>query len=154
MRHPFVDSPVLWYYLLLTRLLHIVDMKFLVLIAAALASVTPSIAAPSKDLVVPILQYVGDVIPNSYIVKLKDGASKDAHLSWLTSTLGSVVNITHNEWSPSVLNGYSGKSNHLYDALGITAGHLSHFCTQASSSRLLSPPFAPEAMWSTSRKTE
>ncbi|KAI0686606.1 serine protease [Earliella scabrosa] len=92
-------------------------MKFLVLIAAALASVTPSIAAPSKDLVVPILQYVGDVIPNSYIVKLKDGASKDAHLSWLASTLGSVVNITHNDWSPSVLNGYSG----ILQPLALTA---------------------------------
>ncbi|KAG8737114.1 subtilisin-like serine protease [Ceratobasidium sp. 414] len=47
--------------------------------AAALAVVLPALAAPTGN--VPINKFPGQVKPNSYIIKLKDGVSQDAHLT-------------------------------------------------------------------------
>ncbi|KAG8698954.1 subtilisin-like serine protease [Ceratobasidium sp. 394] len=52
--------------------------------AAALAVVLPALAAPTGN--VPINKFPGHVKPNSYIVKLKDGVSKDTHLNSIISS--------------------------------------------------------------------
>ncbi|KAG8714320.1 subtilisin-like serine protease [Ceratobasidium sp. 394] len=51
--------------------------------AAALAVVLPALAAPTGN--VPINKFPGQVKPNSYIIKLKDGVSKDTHLNSIIS---------------------------------------------------------------------
>ncbi|KAI0686607.1 peptidase S8/S53 domain-containing protein [Earliella scabrosa] len=87
-------------------------MRFLIVLATALASAATVGAAPSRNLK-PILRHAGEIIPRTFIVKLKDGASKEAHFGWVSSKLASVVNITHPDWSPRVLNGYSGTLSSL-----------------------------------------
>ncbi|KAG8714321.1 subtilisin-like serine protease [Ceratobasidium sp. 394] len=52
--------------------------------AAALAVILPALAAPTGN--VPINKFPGQVKPNSYIIKLKDGVSKDAHLNSIISS--------------------------------------------------------------------
>jgi cerevisin len=52
----------------------------------------------------------GDVIPNSYIVKLKDGVSRPSVYSWLGSVLGPDSSITHSDWHSDFFNGFAGKS--------------------------------------------
>ncbi|KAI0735129.1 serine protease [Earliella scabrosa] len=56
----------------------------------------------------PIVKFAGPTHPDSYIVTLKEGASKDAHLEWLTSVHGKSSNITHGEWQSDILHGFAG----------------------------------------------
>ena len=56
----------------------------------------------------PIVKFAGPTHPDSYIVTLKEGASKDAHLEWLTSVHGKSINITHGEWQSDILHGFAG----------------------------------------------
>ena len=81
--------------------------------AFALSSTfTVLLAAPALGSTSAVLKeidrYAGEVIQQSYIVKLKDGVSKAGHLEWLTSISDPTCNITHGEWEPSVLNGFGG----------------------------------------------
>jgi hypothetical protein len=59
-------------------------MKSLTLLIAAL--VAPAIAAPA---VIPIAKLAGPAKENSYIIKLKDGVSKDSHVARLLEYIGS-----------------------------------------------------------------
>ncbi|KAG9080127.1 subtilisin-like serine protease [Ceratobasidium sp. 370] len=71
--------------------------------AAALAAILPALAAPTGN--VPINKFPGQVKPNSYIIKLKDGVSKDAHLNSIISgfVAGSSVQYKYND----VFHGYA-----------------------------------------------
>ncbi|KAG9122532.1 subtilisin-like serine protease [Ceratobasidium sp. 392] len=51
-------------------------------LVAALSVLIPALAAPTN---IPISKHAGPVKANSYIIKLKDGVSKDAHLSFIIS---------------------------------------------------------------------
>ncbi|KAG8714145.1 subtilisin-like serine protease [Ceratobasidium sp. 395] len=70
---------------------------------AALAAIIPALAAPTGN--VPINKFAGQVKANSYIIKLKDGVSKDAHLSALISkfTTGSSLQYKYGD----VFHGYA-----------------------------------------------
>ncbi|KAJ1311909.1 hypothetical protein OPQ81_010369 [Rhizoctonia solani] len=65
-------------------------MRNLILVAAA--SVVLTLAAPVTN--VPITKYAGSVKPNSYIIKLKNNASKDSHIADLLS-ISSELKITY-----------------------------------------------------------
>nr|QIK03897.1 subtilisin-like serine protease precursor [Lignosus rhinocerotis] len=82
-------------------------MKFFTAVSAALLLLVPVIAAPPAALKT-VRASGGESLPDSYIVKLKDGVSKDAHLRWLSSNHGSDAVITHPQWSSRVLHGYAG----------------------------------------------
>ncbi|KAG8696485.1 subtilisin-like serine protease [Ceratobasidium sp. 394] len=71
--------------------------------AAALVVVLPALAAPTSN--VPINKFPGQVKPNSYIIKLKDGVSKDAHLNSVISSFvaGSSVQYKYGD----VFHGYA-----------------------------------------------
>jgi len=58
--------------------------------AAALAVILPALGAPAN---IPISKHAGPVKANSYIIKLKDGVSKDAHINALiaSATAGGVI---------------------------------------------------------------
>ncbi|CAE6469115.1 unnamed protein product, partial [Rhizoctonia solani] len=60
-------------------------MRTIFVSAATLAVILPSFAAPTPN--VPISKFAGQVKTNSYIIKLKDGVSKDAHISQLIAAL-------------------------------------------------------------------
>ncbi|KAG8685417.1 subtilisin-like serine protease, partial [Ceratobasidium sp. 423] len=70
--------------------------------AALLAAILPAFAAPTT---VPISKLAGPVKANSYIIKLKDGVSKDAHVDKLTAALtaGGKVQYKYGE----VFHGYA-----------------------------------------------
>ncbi|KAG8714144.1 subtilisin-like serine protease [Ceratobasidium sp. 395] len=70
---------------------------------AALAAIIPALAAPTGN--VPINKFAGQVKANSYIIKLKDGVTKDAHLSALISkfTAGSSLQYKYGD----VFHGYA-----------------------------------------------
>ncbi|KAG8709059.1 subtilisin-like serine protease [Ceratobasidium sp. 395] len=70
---------------------------------AALAAIIPALAAPTGN--IPINKFAGQVKANSYIIKLKDGVSKDAHLSTLISkfTAGSSLQYKYGD----VFHGYA-----------------------------------------------
>ncbi|KAH7327608.1 serine protease [Rhizoctonia solani] len=53
--------------------------------AAAFAVILPVFAAPTTN--VPISKFAGRIKANSYIIKLKDGVSKDAHINKLITAL-------------------------------------------------------------------
>ncbi|CAE7111017.1 unnamed protein product [Rhizoctonia solani] len=75
------------------------------LILSALAFVVPALSAPT---VVPITKHAGPVKANSYIVKLKDDASKSAILDLLKAVLkltGSL--ITYDACDPDQFNGFT-----------------------------------------------
>ncbi|KAG8709385.1 subtilisin-like serine protease, partial [Ceratobasidium sp. 423] len=59
-------------------------MKSFALVAAAL--VAPALAAPTA---IPITKLPGPTKDNSYVVKLKDGVSKDSHIAQLLEFIGS-----------------------------------------------------------------
>ncbi|CAE6393684.1 unnamed protein product [Rhizoctonia solani] len=59
-------------------------MKSFALVAAAL--IAPALAAPAA---IPITKLAGPVNENSYIIKLKDGVSKDSHVARLLEYIGS-----------------------------------------------------------------
>ncbi|KAG9091093.1 subtilisin-like serine protease [Ceratobasidium sp. 392] len=52
---------------------------------AALSVLIPALAAPTNTENVPLTEFAGRVKANSYIVKLKDNVSKDAHLTSIIS---------------------------------------------------------------------
>ncbi|KAG8786725.1 subtilisin-like serine protease [Ceratobasidium sp. 428] len=70
---------------------------------AVLAAIIPALSAPTSN--VPINKFAGQVKANSYIIKLKDGVSKDAHLSALISkfTAGSSLQYKYGD----VFHGYA-----------------------------------------------
>ncbi|CUA73345.1 Aqualysin-1 [Rhizoctonia solani] len=74
-------------------------------ILSALAFVTPALSAPT---VVPITKHAGPVKPDSYIVKLKDGASKNAVLVLLTGILKLTNSlIVYDACDSNVFNGFT-----------------------------------------------
>ena len=56
-------------------------------------------------------KYAGAIKPSSYIVKLKEGVSKDEQLAWLAQNHASSATVTHPEWESGVLNGFAGECN-------------------------------------------
>ncbi|QRW16752.1 subtilisin-like protease 8 [Rhizoctonia solani] len=73
-------------------------MKSFALVAAAL--VAPALAAPAA---IPITKLAGPVNENSYIIKLKDGVSKDSHVARLLEYIGN-----QDSKYDRVFNGYAG----------------------------------------------
>ncbi|KAI0686618.1 serine protease [Earliella scabrosa] len=83
-------------------------MQLFAVVTAALSLLAPVLAAPSPQLKTVQKSSTGTLVPNSYIVKLKDGTDKDAHLDWLGESHGDAANVTHAQWSSDVLHGYAG----------------------------------------------
>jgi cerevisin len=73
----------------------------------------PALSAATAHLL-DVQKVDGDVKPNGYIVKLKDGTSQDSVHSWLDSVLGPESSVTHSDWHPDVFNGFAGKSMGFY----------------------------------------
>ena len=81
-------------------------MKLLPSILAAVAlCVALSLGVELKT----VQKYPGNVKPDSYIVKLKAGVSKDAHLTWLAANHDDSGTVTHAEWSTDILHGFAGE---------------------------------------------
>ncbi|CAE6526155.1 unnamed protein product [Rhizoctonia solani] len=78
-------------------------MRAVFVTTAALAAVLSAFAAPTSN--VPVSKYAGPVKTNSYIIKLKDGVSKDAHVNKLIAafTAGGKVQYKYGQ----VFNGYA-----------------------------------------------
>ncbi|KAI1797922.1 serine protease [Ganoderma leucocontextum] len=91
-------------------------MQLFAAISAALALFSAVSAAPTVQLTT-VETYAGSVKPSSYIVKLKDGVSKDAHLAWLAENHGATATVTHADWAPDVVNGFAGECTFDSDAL-------------------------------------
>ncbi|KAM5536221.1 hypothetical protein V8D89_010120 [Ganoderma adspersum] len=85
-------------------------MQLLAAVAAALALFSAVSAGPTVQLKT-VEKYAGSIRPSSYIVRLKDGVSKDAHLAWLAETVGVSATVTHPEWAADVVNGFAGTFN-------------------------------------------
>ncbi|OSD03397.1 serine protease [Trametes coccinea BRFM310] len=86
-------------------------MQLFATVAAALALLAaPVFAAPTAALHT-IERYAGETKPQSYIVKLKDGVEKSAHLDWLAAHHGDGATVTHPEWESDVLHGFAGTFN-------------------------------------------
>ena len=83
-------------------------MQLLAAVATALALFSAASAAPTVQLKT-VDKYAGSIKPSSYIIKLKDGVSKDAHLAWLAETVGASATVTHAEWAAEVVNGFAGE---------------------------------------------
>ncbi|KAJ1306423.1 hypothetical protein OPQ81_007426 [Rhizoctonia solani] len=77
-------------------------MKSFTLVAAAL--VAPALAAPAA---IPITKLAGPAKENSYVIKLKDGVSKDSHIAQLLDFIGSQDSQVVYKYE-NVFNGYSG----------------------------------------------
>ncbi|GAB1518630.1 hypothetical protein RhiTH_001693 [Rhizoctonia solani] len=77
-------------------------MKSFALVAAAL--VAPALAAPAA---IPITKLAGPVNENSYIIKLKDGVSKDSHVARLLEYIGNQDSKVVYKYD-RVFNGYAG----------------------------------------------
>ncbi|CCO33165.1 Proteinase R [Rhizoctonia solani AG-1 IB] len=77
-------------------------MKSFALVAAAL--IAPALAAPAA---IPITKLAGPVNENSYIIKLKDGVSKDSHVARLLEYIGSQDSKVVYKYD-KVFNGYAG----------------------------------------------
>ncbi|QRV96015.1 cuticle-degrading protease [Ceratobasidium sp. AG-Ba] len=73
--------------------------------ATTLALFVPTLAAPTPGASVPITKFAGPVQPNSYIIKLKDGISKDSHLRSILSKFTAGSSLSHKYGA--VFNGYS-----------------------------------------------
>ncbi|KAI0639444.1 serine protease [Trametes polyzona] len=83
-------------------------MQLFATVAAAIALLAaPVFGAPTTSLRT-VEKFAGEVKPQSYIVKLKDGVAKEAHLEWLAAHHGNSSTVTHPEWEGSVLNGFAG----------------------------------------------
>lgn len=82
-------------------------MQLFAAVAAALALFSAASAAPTVQLKA-VEKYAGSVKPSSYIVKLKEGVSKDIHLAWLAESVGASVAVTHVDWAADVVNGFAG----------------------------------------------
>ena len=58
---------------------------------------------------VAIQKYDGRVKEHSYIVKLKDGSDKQAHVAHFAAPrVGGLCDITHHDWSSDLFHGYAG----------------------------------------------
>ncbi|CAE6393673.1 unnamed protein product [Rhizoctonia solani] len=77
-------------------------MKSFVLIAATLA--VQALAAPT---VIPVTKLAGPAKDNSYVIKLKDGVSKDSHIAQLLEFIGSQDSQVVYKYE-NVFNGYAG----------------------------------------------
>ncbi|CAE6455213.1 unnamed protein product [Rhizoctonia solani] len=77
-------------------------MKSFALIAATLA--VQALAAPTS---IPIIKLAGPVKDNSYVIKLKDGVSKDSHIAQLLGFIGSQDSRVVYKYE-NVFNGYAG----------------------------------------------
>nr|VWO96752.1 Cuticle-degrading protease (EC (Chymoelastase) (PR1) [Ganoderma boninense] len=82
-------------------------MQLFAAVATAFAIFSAASAAPTAQLKT-VEKYAGSIKPSSYIIKLKDGVSKDAHLAWLAETVGASATVTHAEWAADVVNGFAG----------------------------------------------
>lgn len=82
-------------------------LKVFTLVATSFAFLAPVLGAPPTALA-DIQKFDGQVKEGSYIVKLKDNASKSGHLSWLGKQLGS-DSLTHTEWQKGLLHGFAGE---------------------------------------------
>ncbi|KAF8596878.1 putative subtilisin-like serine protease [Ceratobasidium sp. AG-I] len=78
-------------------------MKFTFATAAAVL-VIPAFAAPTA---LPIIKLAGPTRSDSYIVKLKDGVSKDSHIAGLVAAIGSQDSKVVYKYE-DVFNGYAG----------------------------------------------
>ncbi|CCO33166.1 hypothetical protein BN14_07238 [Rhizoctonia solani AG-1 IB] len=77
-------------------------MKSFALIAATLA--VQALAAPTS---IPIIKLAGPAKDNSYVIKLKDGVSKDSHIAQLLEFIGSQDSRVVYKYE-NVFNGYAG----------------------------------------------
>ncbi|KAG8954104.1 subtilisin-like serine protease [Tulasnella sp. 419] len=66
---------------------------------------SPIFGLPTR---VAVTKVIGDKLQDSYIVKLKNGANKQATLSWLKSQFGAAAVISH-DYDPSFLNAFAAK---------------------------------------------
>ncbi|KAK7686101.1 hypothetical protein QCA50_010913 [Cerrena zonata] len=91
-------------------------MRFFTAAFASLALLaTPIFGAPTAP--ISISKYGGEVNKGSFIVKLKENVSKEAHLEWLYQHAGPDA-ITHRDWQSDILHGFAGKfSNNVLDLL-------------------------------------
>ncbi|KAG9086450.1 subtilisin-like serine protease [Ceratobasidium sp. UAMH 11750] len=78
-------------------------MKSFAAIAAA-ALLVPALAAPTA---LPITKYAGPTKADSYIIKLKDGVSKDSHIVRLLAAIGSLDSKVTYKYQ-EVFHGYAG----------------------------------------------
>ncbi|KAI0335230.1 serine protease [Cubamyces sp. BRFM 1775] len=83
-------------------------MKSLALLVSALAFLSSTLAAPGASRLVRKGSSVVKTNPNSYIVKLKDSATKTSQLEWLAVHYGNSSKVTHAEWDTNVLHGFAG----------------------------------------------
>ncbi|KZV97876.1 serine protease [Exidia glandulosa HHB12029] len=81
-------------------------MRFILSAAVAVALAVASLGTPVKMLTVE--SFAGQTKPNSFIVTLKPGVSKDLHLQQ-NSLISSA--ITHPEWETDFLHGFAGTFN-------------------------------------------
>lgn len=82
-------------------------MRFFAAVFASLAVLAaPIFGAPTTPLI-SVNKYAGAVNKGSFIVKLKDNVSKDAHLDWLSQHAGADA-ITHRDWRTDIVNGFAG----------------------------------------------
>ncbi|KAG8694143.1 subtilisin-like serine protease [Ceratobasidium sp. 395] len=72
--------------------------------AVTLAVLIPTLAAPTPGVNIPITKSAGPVQPNSYIIKLKNGVSKNSHLQ---SILSNFVAGSSLRYKYDVFNGYA-----------------------------------------------
>ncbi|QRV73648.1 cuticle-degrading protease [Ceratobasidium sp. AG-Ba] len=79
-------------------------MKSFVAIAAAAALAIPALAAPAA---IPITKLAGPAKSDSYIIKLKDGVSKDSHIARLLKAIGSLDSKVTYKYD-NVFHGYAG----------------------------------------------
>ncbi|QRV88460.1 cuticle-degrading protease [Ceratobasidium sp. AG-Ba] len=79
-------------------------MKSFAAIAAAVAFVAPVLAAPTA---LPVVKYAGPTKADSYIIKLKDGVSKDSHIARLLQAIGSLDSKVTYKYE-DVFHGYAG----------------------------------------------
>ncbi|KAI0077290.1 serine protease [Panus rudis PR-1116 ss-1] len=83
-------------------------MRFFTAVFASLALLAvPSFGAPTAALKT-VETYAGQVKEQSYVVVLKNGVSKNAHLNWVHEHVGNNT-VTHAEWRADLLNGFAGK---------------------------------------------
>ncbi|KAG9124214.1 subtilisin-like serine protease [Ceratobasidium sp. 392] len=78
-------------------------MKSFIAVAAAIL-VVPALAAPAA---IPITKLAGPTKADSYIIKLKDGVSKDSHIARLLEAIGNLDSKVTYKYD-NVLHGYAG----------------------------------------------
>ncbi|KAG9103701.1 subtilisin-like serine protease, partial [Ceratobasidium sp. 392] len=76
-------------------------MRAVFISAAALAAILPALAVPTN---IPISKHAGPVKADSYIIKLKDGVSKDSHIAKLIAAITAGGKV---EYNYDVFQGYA-----------------------------------------------